>query len=127
MAIQVAIIGCGGMANSHLNAYLTIHEKVPGKVVLVAMCDEVEERADAFAERVKAVTGKKPAVFTDTDAMLATNNRPPELDATAGLRAKSICEAIYESNASGQVVDYEATVAGDIEEYQKPINARWGL
>lgn len=71
MAIQVAIIGCGGMANGHLSAYLTIHEKVPGKVELVAMCDEVEERADAFAARVKEVTGKKPAVFNDTDAMLA--------------------------------------------------------
>ena len=55
------------------------------------------------------------------------NNRPPELDATVGLRAKSLCEAIYESNACGQVVDYEAVVAGEIEVYQKPINARWGL
>ena len=55
------------------------------------------------------------------------NNRPPELDATVGLRAKSLCEAIYESNACGQAVDYEAVVAGEIEVYQKPINARWGL
>ena len=36
------------------------------------MCDEVKERADQFAERVKAVTGKKPVVFDDTDTMLAT-------------------------------------------------------
>ena len=71
MAIQIAIIGCGGMANGHLNAYLTIHNTEPGKVELVAMCDEVEDRADNFAERVKEVTGKKPAVFTDTDTMLA--------------------------------------------------------
>ena len=71
MAIQMAIIGCGGMANGHLNAYLTIHQTEPGKVELVAMCDEVKERADQFAERVKAVTGKKPAVFDDTDTMLA--------------------------------------------------------
>lgn len=70
MAIQMAIIGCGGMANGHLNAYLTIHNTEPGKVELVAMCDEVEDRADNFAERVKEVTGKKPAVFTDTDSML---------------------------------------------------------
>ncbi|MCY4569008.1 MAG: Gfo/Idh/MocA family oxidoreductase, partial [Candidatus Poribacteria bacterium] len=55
------------------------------------------------------------------------NNRPPELDAEVGLRAKSICEAIYESNACGQAVDYEAVVAGDIEVYQKPINERWNL
>ena len=71
MAIQMAIIGCGGMANGHLNAYLSIHNTEPGKVELVAMCDEVEDRADNFAERVKEVTGKKPAVFTDTDTMLA--------------------------------------------------------
>ena len=71
MAVQIAIIGCGGMANGHLNAYLTIHQTDPGKVELVAMCDEVKERADQFAERVKAVTGKKPAVFDDTDTMLA--------------------------------------------------------
>ena len=55
------------------------------------------------------------------------NNRPPELDAEVGLRAKSICEAIYESNACGQAVDYEEVVAGNIEVYQKPINERWNL
>ena len=71
MAVRIAIIGCGGMANGHLNAYLTIHQTVPGKVELVAMCDEVEDRADQFAERVKEVTGKKPEVFQDTDEMLA--------------------------------------------------------
>ncbi len=71
MAVQIAIIGCGGMANGHLNAYLTIHQTDPGKVELVAMCDAVKERADQFAERVKEVTGKKPAVFDDTDTMLA--------------------------------------------------------
>lgn len=71
MAVQMAIIGCGGMATGHLNAYLTIHETEPGKMELVAMCDEVKDRADAFANRVKEITGKKPAVFDDTDTMLA--------------------------------------------------------
>ncbi len=55
------------------------------------------------------------------------NNRPPELDAEAGLRAKSICESIYESNACGQAVNYEDVVSGDVEVYQKPINERWEL
>ncbi len=55
------------------------------------------------------------------------NNRPPEITAEMGLRAKSICEAIYESNACNQVVDYEAVVSGEIEVYQKPINERWNL
>ena len=65
MAVQIAIIGCGGMANGHLNAYLTIHQTEPGKVELVAMCDEVKDRADQFAERVKEVTGKnQPYLMT---------------------------------------------------------------
>lgn len=53
--------------------------------------------------------------------------RPPELDAEAGLRAKSICESIYESSACGQVVNFEDVVSGKIETYQKSINERWGL
>ena len=72
MPIRIAIIGCGGMANGHLNAYLTIHSTVPDKVELVAMCDEIKDRADNFANRVKEVTGKKPQVFDDTDTMLST-------------------------------------------------------
>jgi hypothetical protein len=44
-----------------------------------------------------------------------------------GLRAKSICEAIYESGAVGEAVDFDEVVAGDIEVYQKPINEHWGL
>ena len=72
MPIRIAIIGCGGMANGHLNAYLTIHSTVPDKVQLVAMCDEIKDRADNFANRVKEVTGKKPQVFDDTDKMLST-------------------------------------------------------
>lgn len=71
MAIRVAIIGCGGMARGHLNAYLRIHEIVPGKVELVAMCDPVRKNAEDFASRVKNSTGKMPVVYEDTDAMLA--------------------------------------------------------
>ncbi len=55
------------------------------------------------------------------------NNRPPEITAEMGLRAKSICESIYESSACGQTVDYEDVVAGKIDTYQKPIDERWGL
>ena len=55
------------------------------------------------------------------------NNRPPEIDAEMGLRAKSICEAIHESNACGQSVTYDDVFAGKVELYQKPINAHCGL
>ncbi len=74
MAIRVAIIGCGGMARGHLNAYLRIQEIVPGKVELVAMCDPVRKNAEDFASRVKDATGKTPVVYEDTDAMLAAED-----------------------------------------------------
>jgi len=55
------------------------------------------------------------------------NNRPPDVTAEMGLRAKSICESIYESAACGQAVNYEDVVAGRINKYQKPIDDCWGL
>lgn len=70
MSINVVIIGCGGMAGGHLNSYLKIKETVPDKVELVAMCDTVTEKAENFASKVKEVTGKKPAVYSDIDKML---------------------------------------------------------
>jgi len=70
MAINIAIIGCGGMAGGHLNSYLKIMETVPDKAELTAMCDPVKERAEGFADKVKENTGKKPAVYDDVDKML---------------------------------------------------------
>ena len=68
--VRLAIIGCGGMAGGHLNAYLRIKEKEPDKLVFAAMCDPVEERAAGFAKRVEEVTGERPAVYTSVEEML---------------------------------------------------------
>jgi len=54
-------------------------------------------------------------------------NRKPEVDGEAGMKAKAICESIYESAYIGQAVRYEDVLSGKIEEYQKPINEHWGL
>jgi len=53
--------------------------------------------------------------------------RKPEVDGEAGLKAKAICEAIYESAYIGEAVRYDDVLNGKVEEYQKPINERWGL
>ncbi|GIX06269.1 MAG: oxidoreductase [Candidatus Poribacteria bacterium] len=70
MAVRIAIAGCGGMANGHLRAYLTIYQRVPGKVEPIAMCDPIRENAERFATQVEETTGKRPAVYTDIDEML---------------------------------------------------------
>ena len=67
--LQLSVVA--GWRTVILTPILRFTKTVPGKVELVAMCDEVTERADQFANRVKEVTGKKPTVFQDTDEMLA--------------------------------------------------------
>ena len=78
------------------------------------MSDEIKDRTDNFTDGVAL------ECYDFVDA--TENNRPPELDVEAGLRAKSICEAIYESNACRQAVNCEDVASGDIGVYQKPIN-----
>lgn len=55
------------------------------------------------------------------------NNREPEVTGEVGLRAKAICEAIYESAYCGQVVKYDDVLSGKIDGYQSAINNYWGL
>jgi UDP-N-acetyl-2-amino-2-deoxyglucuronate dehydrogenase len=50
-----------------------------------------------------------------------------EVDGTAGMKAKAIAEAIYESAAAGQSVSYQDVLDGRVEVYQRPINEHWGL
>jgi predicted dehydrogenase len=55
------------------------------------------------------------------------NRRKPEVDGEEGLKAKAICEAIYESAYLGQPVNYRDVLEDRIEAYQKPINEYFGL
>ena len=55
------------------------------------------------------------------------DNRPPEIDGEAGLRAKAIALAIYESATTGQVVRVDDVLAGRARDYQRPIDGQWGL
>lgn len=51
----------------------------------------------------------------------------PEMDGKAGLRAKALCEACYESATAGRPVKYADVLRGTINAYQKPIDAFWGI
>ena len=59
--LKVGLVGAGGIANSHLTAYLEHTDRVR----VTAVCDIIEDAARAYARRVNA-----DAVFTDLDAML---------------------------------------------------------
>jgi predicted dehydrogenase len=55
------------------------------------------------------------------------NGHAPEVDAEAGLKAKALSEACYESATAGEPVLYDDVVSGKVCAYQKPIDEYWGL
>lgn len=69
-AVKTGIIGCGGIARRHADAYATLPQ-----ATLVAVCDAVPERARQFAEQYGATA------FVDPATMLRES----------GVQAVSIC------------------------------------
>jgi predicted dehydrogenase len=55
------------------------------------------------------------------------NREAVEIDAMEGLRTQAVCEAIYESAYSGEVVDVADVISGKVRSYQAPIDEHWGL
>ncbi len=55
------------------------------------------------------------------------NNRQPEVTGEIGMKAKAICEAIFESGVRGESVKYDDVLSGKIDAYQRPINEHWGI
>ena len=55
------------------------------------------------------------------------DGRPPEVDGEAGMKAKAIAQAIYESSVRGEVVRVADVLSGEIDDYQRPIDEALGL
>ena len=70
--VKLAIIGCGGMAGAHLNAYIQLKKKGIDIFDFVAMCDVDATRANAFATKAADVQESTPKVYTDIEEMLGT-------------------------------------------------------
>ena len=69
--VRLALIGCGGMAGAHLNAYINLKQRGIDIFDFVAMCDVDENRANAFAARATEVqSGPSPKVYTAIEEML---------------------------------------------------------
>jgi hypothetical protein len=55
------------------------------------------------------------------------NDRQPEVTGEIGMKAKAICESIFESGVCGKAVKYDDVLDGKIDAYQRPINEYWGI
>jgi predicted dehydrogenase len=68
--VNLAIIGCGGMAGAHLNGYEELARKGETRFRIVAAVDEARDRADAFATRLRGNLGWEVATFRNVDQLL---------------------------------------------------------
>ena len=68
--INLAIVGCGGMAGAHLNGYEELARKGETRFRIVAAIDEATDRAEAFASRLQASLGWDVATFKSVDQLL---------------------------------------------------------
>ena len=69
--IQLAIVGCGGMARAHLNAYLYLKNLGIDIFDFAAMCDVDQNRAQEFASNAaESQDGVQPNIYVDINEML---------------------------------------------------------
>ena len=69
--IRLAIIGCGGMARAHLNAYIYLKNLGINIFDFVAMCDVDLNRAQEFAvTAAESQGGVQPSTYVDVNEML---------------------------------------------------------
>ena len=70
--IKIAVIGCGGIYSLHWEGWKEQFDKGYDDFELVAFCDIVPERAQAYADKYEALTGIKASVFSSIDALFAS-------------------------------------------------------
>lgn len=68
--INLAVIGCGGMAGAHLSGYRKLVEAGYDRFRLAAVVDPFPENALRFQEQIKDFTGEEPKAFATVEEML---------------------------------------------------------
>ena len=68
--INLAMVGCGGMAGAHLNGYQELLNKGETRFRIVAAVDEALDRAKGFAERIEGFSGHKVNAYKNVAQLL---------------------------------------------------------
>jgi len=71
MTNNLAIVGCGWIADRHIEAYQWMCENGLKYFNIVAICDLMEDAANLRAERIENFQGTKPQVYTNLEKMLS--------------------------------------------------------
>ena len=89
--LQLALVGCGGIARAHLAGYRNLHQAGYDKFTLAALCDPDAGRLRSMAAEVEAGFGYRPALYGSVEEMLSA----------ASVQAADICtpHALHHQNA----------------------------
>ena len=68
--VQLAMVGCGGMAGAHLRGYEELLEKGETRFRIVAAVDEVPVRAEEFATRINGFAGWEVNTYASVTELL---------------------------------------------------------
>jgi len=68
--LNIALIGCGGIANAHVDGYRDIHTRGLKVFEIKAVCDVLDRNAKFKAEIINQFQGSKPEVYTSLENML---------------------------------------------------------
>jgi predicted dehydrogenase len=111
MTLKVGLVGLGGIGNNHANCYAK-----DSLADLVAVCDVVKEKADAFAEKHKA------KAYYSVEDMLAREQLDYVDVTTSGYENGSWhFEPTMQALAAGKHVLCEKPLSNDIEECREMV------
>ena len=68
--LQLALVGCGGMAGAHVRGLAELAEAGIDDIQVVACCDLVATQARQRATEIAEFQGREPAVYTNVERML---------------------------------------------------------
>ncbi len=89
--IKIGIIGCGHIAQKHLESYEKIMQVEGDLFRITSVCDMVEESARAMAARIAAWQDVEPLVHTDVHKMVVHYE----------LHGADICTPHYDHHVTG--------------------------
>ena len=117
--VNLAIVGCGWIADRHIEAYQWMWENNLRYFNIVAICDLMEDAANLRAERIGEFQGARPQVYTNLEVMLSQTT---EIDAVDVCTHRHDIIAIPSLEANKNVT-IEKPFGFTIKECQNVMNA----
>ena len=94
--VNLAIVGCGGIAGAHLRGYAELLEKNETRFRIVATVDDIPKRARDMADRIESHTGQPVNAYRTVEELLNDEKHLDGADICAphGLHHLLACELL---------------------------------